>query len=81
MIKESVISATEVQKGVFIASTLVQPENGKIPIRLLSTTENDITIHSFDLIVHNANDYIFCHLRKHVKMGSSKAIIFAGEGE
>lgn len=55
--EESVICATEMREGVFIASSLVRPENGKLPIRILNTTESDVILDSIDPIVHNASEY------------------------
>lgn len=57
---ECVVNATELQKGIFIASTLVKPTNGKIPIRILNTTDSDLVINSINLTFHKASDYDVC---------------------
>ncbi|KAF9811840.1 hypothetical protein SFRURICE_021197 [Spodoptera frugiperda] len=65
--EESVICTSRLSEGVFIASALVKPINGMFPIRIINTTENDLTLDNINPIIHKATDYDTCryHLQRH----------------
>lgn len=69
MTEECVVSASEIQDGIFIASTLVKPTDGQIPIRILNTTEQDLQlkINNFKPIIFLARDFDICSFDKPTK--------------
>lgn len=69
MIEECVVSPSEIQSGIFIASTLVKPTDGQIPIRILNTTEQDLQlkINDFKPIIFLASDFHICSFEKPTK--------------
>lgn len=62
--EESVICTSRLSEGVFIASALVKPINGMFPIRIINTTENDLTLDNINPIIHKATDYDVCSFHK-----------------
>lgn len=43
-----VVFPNEIAKDIFVASTIVRPKNGKIPVRILNTRETTVTITEFE---------------------------------
>lgn len=62
--EECIINATELQKGIFIASCLVKPIDGKIPIRILNTTDSDLVLKEIYPTLHKASDYEVCDFKQ-----------------
>lgn len=62
--EESVICTSELKEGIFIASALVTPVNGTIPIRILNTTDKDLILDKINPIIQKANDYNICLFEK-----------------
>lgn len=64
MTEECVVCASEICEGVFIASSLVTPINGKIPILILNTTEKELTLNEMYIRVQKSSDYDVCSFEK-----------------
>lgn len=62
--EDCVVCAAEIGNGIFLASTLANPTNGKLPIRILNTTENDFYINNIQPNIHKASDYNICTFDK-----------------
>lgn len=59
--EDCVVLPTELCEGVFLASCIVRPVNGKIPIRILNTREEEISLSFFSQEVDKLSDYsILC---------------------
>ncbi|KAG7295451.1 hypothetical protein JYU34_021634 [Plutella xylostella] len=65
--EDSVVYSSEIQNGVFIASTIVKPIQGKIPIKILNTTEQDVVLYKIDPIFDSLNNYKICMFHKNEK--------------
>lgn len=65
--EECVICASDLGKGIFMASTLVTPMDGRVPVRILNTTDKDCTISELKPIIHLASDYNICKFEKSKK--------------
>ena len=61
---ECVIHSQELCSGVFIGNTIAQPKNGKVPVRLLNTRENDVRLSYFCLQLTKLSDYDICNFEK-----------------
>lgn len=57
---DAVVCASQLYDGVFMASSLVTPNNGKIPIRILNTTEKDLVLGNIQPLIFSAKDYDIC---------------------
>lgn len=55
--EDCLICTDEIREGIFIASMLVKPSNGKIPIRVLNTTDEDVIIDKIKPTMQGLNDY------------------------
>lgn len=64
MKEECLVCASEIQEGVFIASSLVAPIDGQIPIQILNTTENNLTLNEIKPRIQKACDYDICILNE-----------------
>ncbi|KAG7309510.1 hypothetical protein JYU34_005483 [Plutella xylostella] len=60
----SVVISQELCDGVYIANSLVTPENNKIPIRLLNTRETEVKLSNIQVQLNKLNDYHICHFTK-----------------
>ena len=60
MNEECVVCAKELSEGIFMASTIVSPVNGKIPIRILNTTEKTVTLTEIKPNIHKLSEYNLC---------------------
>lgn len=76
-LKESVVCSCQISEGVFIASSLIKPFNGKIPLRILNTTEKDLVINKIEPIIHDASDYNICSFSRCDKSVSRVKRIFS----
>lgn len=56
-VDECVVCTEEIQQGVYIAGMLVKPHRGRIPIRILNTTEKDITLSKLQPNLQKISDY------------------------
>lgn len=54
---DCVIHSQELCDGVFVANTIARPKNGKVPIKILNTRDDDVTLSKFILSTSNMNDY------------------------
>lgn len=75
--QESVIFTKEICEGIFVASALVKPKDGKIPIRILNTTSRDVSLSEINLEVQDATGYNICNFDKNVKNASRVKQLFA----
>lgn len=62
--KDCVVCAKELNEGVFIASTITKPIDGKIPILILNTTNKEIKLDKINTTVHDLDDYNYCKFEK-----------------
>lgn len=62
--EDFLVCAAQLEEGIFVASTLVRPRYGKIPIQILNTTENDITLDKLSLNIHKVTNYNICTFDK-----------------
>lgn len=60
MTDDCVVCARELEKDVFLASTIVKPNKGIIPIQILNTSDKDITIPTFQPEIHEFSKYDVC---------------------
>lgn len=58
--EDCVVFSQELCEGVFIASTITKPNNGKIPIRILNTRDRDVNLNYFSIHKRKLNDYFIC---------------------
>lgn len=62
--EECVVICKELCEGIYLASSIVKPLNGLIPIRILNTTENTLTLENIEPEVHKLSDYSICTFDK-----------------
>lgn len=62
--EECVICSTELQDGVYLASSIASPVKGVLPIKILNTTENNVTLSTFNFDIHKLSDYNICSFDK-----------------
>jgi len=58
---ECVVLPNEISDGVFLAGSIVKPENGKIPVKILNTREEEVKIPKFEPFLHKLSEYNICH--------------------
>lgn len=58
--EESVVCAKEICDGIFIASSIVSPVNGRIPIRVLNTTTKELKLSNINLDIESLKKYDVC---------------------
>lgn len=58
--EECVICSKEIKDGVYLASSIAEPQNGLIPIKILNTTENVISIQKLEPVIYKLSDYEIC---------------------
>lgn len=63
---DCVVCAKELSKELFLGSTIVRIKDGKIPIKILNTSEKDIKLPRFIPEVHSLNHYNICNFNKTV---------------
>jgi hypothetical protein len=59
--EDCVICAEEISDGVYIASAIVRPIDGKIPIKILNTNEKEIKLNNIKPNIHKLDDYNHCY--------------------
>lgn len=57
---ECVVIQKQLAENVFLAGSIVRPINGKIPIKILNTSESSIKLPSFKPDLENLDDYVLC---------------------
>lgn len=65
-IETCVVLNQEVQANVFIANAIVQPSNGKIPIRMVNIKNKPVHISKIQPVIKPASDYLVVET-KHIK--------------
>lgn len=61
---DCVVLPQQLQEGLFLAALIVKPVNNVIPIKILNTEEESITIPTFQPDLHSLNDYQICQFNK-----------------
>lgn len=61
---DCVVYPKEIQEGVYLASVIARPKNGKIPVRLMNTTENEVSICLKDLEIDSLENYNLCDFER-----------------
>ncbi|CAK1594804.1 unnamed protein product [Parnassius mnemosyne] len=51
------VCAIEIEKDVFLAGTIVQPKNKRVPIKILNTRDEEIRLNNFTLDVEPLREY------------------------
>lgn len=62
--EEGLVCATELREGIFLASTLVKPTNGLIPILVLNTNENEVCLDNITPDICKISEYNLCSFDK-----------------
>lgn len=57
---ECLVCASELRDGVYLASSLVKPVCGRIPVKILNTTEDYVTLEQIKPTLHSVSDYNIC---------------------
>lgn len=74
---EFVIECQELCEGVFVASTIVKPENGKLPIKILNTRESDVNLNNISLNKSKLSDYYICQFSKPTMNADRVKLLFS----
>lgn len=61
---DCVIYPKEIQEGIFLAGVITRPINGKIPIRLMNTTDREVSVSLNELEVDSLENYDFCKFER-----------------
>lgn len=62
--EDCVVVAKELCEGVFMAGVIARPQNGKIPIKILNTRENEVCLKNCMPEIQMLNEYDFCKFKK-----------------
>lgn len=62
--EDCVIYPKELQENIFLAGLIVQPKNNVIPIQILNTSEQSISMPIFEPDIHPLKDYKICTFSK-----------------
>lgn len=65
--KEYVVFAKKLDENIFLAGSIVTPENGKIPIQILNTNEKNVKIPIFEPEIDLLQNYETCNFMKSEK--------------
>lgn len=57
---ECLVCASDISDGIYLASSLVKPVCGRIPIKILNTTEDYVTLREIKPTIHSLSDYNLC---------------------
>lgn len=57
---DCVVLPKELAEGVYMASVITTPRKGKIPIRIMNTTDRHIKVNLSNMEVHKLDDYDYC---------------------
>lgn len=66
MEEECVVHSQQLCEGVFVANTVVRNVEGRVPVRILNTREEDIRLSCFSLRTTSLKDYEVCEFEKPV---------------
>lgn len=58
------VTSQELCDGVYLGSTLVRSDNGRIPIKILNTRDKEIKLNYFNLNLKKLDDYFICTFDK-----------------
>lgn len=61
---DCVICSEELYDGIYLASSVATPINGKIPIKILNVTEKAFTLSNINPVIHELNEYDICTFDK-----------------
>lgn len=61
---EHFVIPSELGEGIFLASTLVEPKNGMVPVLVLNTSESDVRLDKIDVSFQSTSDYQICSFNK-----------------
>lgn len=70
--EDCVVCSKEISEGVYIASSIVKPLNGKIPIRVLNVKETDVIIPEIKPSIHSLKDYDLCSFKSTISKDSER---------
>jgi hypothetical protein len=59
--EDCVVLAEEIKTGVYVAGVISKPEKGRIPVRILNTTDETVNLDLSSLKVHSLGIYDICH--------------------
>ncbi|KAJ8914285.1 hypothetical protein NQ315_011019 [Exocentrus adspersus] len=62
--KECVVLPDEIGDGIFVAGGLVKPENGEVPIRILNTRAEQVTLTNFSPKLDKLDNYQLCSFKE-----------------
>lgn len=62
---DCLVSARELEKDVFLAGTIVRPKNKRVPIKILNTRDEEVSLKNFVLNVEDLADYHTFEFSKH----------------
>lgn len=57
MREDCFVCAREIEKDVFLAGTIVQPKNKRVPIKILNTRDEEVSLKNFKLDVEPLKEY------------------------
>lgn len=60
------VNSQELCPGVYVASTLVTPRNGKIPFKVMNTRDENVVLNTFNLNISKLSDYFLCQFNKSI---------------
>lgn len=75
--EDCVVFSKEIYEGIFVASTIVSPHRGRIPIKLLNTTTKDVSLSEINLDIHKFRDYNIIAFDKSVNNASRVKQLFS----
>lgn len=59
--EDCVVLAEEIQTGVYVAGIISKPEKGRIPVRILNTTDETVDLDLSSLKVHSLGGFDICN--------------------
>lgn len=65
--EDCLVCSSEIQEGVFLASTVATPINGTIPVKILNVTECDLVLPNITPTIHKLSDYSLCSFERNTK--------------
>lgn len=74
---ECLVCASVISDGIFLASSLVKPTCGRIPIKILNTTEENFIISEIKPVIHSLSDYNLCSFTKTEKNANRVKRLFS----
>lgn len=57
---DCIVCSEELQDGIYLASSAARPISGKIPIKILNTTEKMVTLSNLNPKIYDLRDYDVC---------------------